>query len=393
MSDTNAQSQTAAISKQNYSFLAVLTTTSPLHITEPSSDRIQLDGRVISGDAGFPYARTTKMWVNPSPLVTTQDESSRKSGSLLPVPCIPSNTLAGLLRRRAARAIFDHIVKRGEKLSIDAYNVLECGAASGKPDKANPTVKEIVAASLHPYFGLFGGGPRLLRRKLRVDTALAITEVTQDYLHTHFHDATSPKQLLGNVWQRRNDDLLHVVDPKTQSLVIADFLPAVNAYQDGRSTDKVVSEESDKSSSGLDRFNALEHVSPGVHFALRFDIEDATPAQAGLFLHSLLSLAKLNRIGGQGRRGFGRFILQKVVVEVEGESKHLASRIVAGEGELSDAGKELLDAWSEASVLVTAGEIEAYAKSMDVADDKEGKKKGKKGKAEAAEDQAEEEAQ
>lgn len=384
------KTDTQTISKQNYSFMVVLTTISPLHITEPSSDRIQLDGRLVNGDAGFPYARTTKMAINSNPVVLSQDAYTRAAGSLVSVPCIPSNTLAGLLRRRAARAIFDQIIKRGEKLSIDAYNVLECGAASGKPDKANPTVNEIVSASLHPYFGLFGGGPRLLRRKLRVDTALAITDTTQDYLHTHFHDALSPKRLLDTLWQRRNDDLLHVVDPETQALVIADFLPAVNAYQDLRASDKASGDDSDKPSSSLDRFNALEHVSPGVHFALRFDIEDATPAQAGLFLHCLLSLAKLNRIGGQGRRGFGRFILQNMVVEVEGETKHLASKIVEGEGQMSDAGKELLEAWAQASVLLTAGEIEAYAKSLDVADDKKAKTKGKRAGADNQSDQTSE---
>jgi CRISPR type IV-associated protein Csf2 len=372
----SSNEQTAAVS--NYRFLAVLTTVSPLHITEPAADRITLDGKVMQGENGFPYARTTKMWLGGNPMVS--DASEGASEAMKSVPCIPSNTIGGLLRRRAARQIFDHLVGRGEQLSINAYNVLECGAASGNPDRANPTVDEVVRGYRHPYFGVFGGGPRMLRRKLRVDTALAITEASVPYLHTHFGNALSTGRLTGVLWQRRNDDLLHVVDPITQQLTIANYLEGVNAYQDDKMANKAKVADDEKAPRGLDTFNALEHVAPGVHFALRLDLTEATQAQAGLLLSSLLALVELNRIGGQGRRGFGRFLLQSFVAECDGEQKLLASRISETDLAVSAFGQELMREWERERSTLSAGEFEAYAKSMDVVTEKpKGKAGSKKG--------------
>lgn len=360
----------------NYRFLAVLTTLSPLHITEPAGDRITLDGKVMQGENGFPFARTTKMWLGGNPVVSDASEGS--SETMKSVPCIPSNTIGGLLRRRAARQIFDHLVGRGEQLSINAYNVLECGAASGNPDRTNPTVDEVVRGYRHPYFGVFGGGPRLLRRKLRVDTALAITDASVPYLHTHFGNALTTGRVTGVVWQRRNDDLLHVVDPVTQEMTIADYLEGVNAYQDDKMANKAKAADDVKAPRGLDTFNALEHVAPGVHFALRLDLTESSEAQAGLLLSSVLALVGLNRIGGQGRRGFGRFLLQSFVVERDGEQKLLASRLSETDLSVSSYGQDLMNKWEQERSSMTAGEFEAYAKSMDVAAEKPKGKAGSK---------------
>lgn len=357
----------------DYTFLAVFTTLSPMHITEPANDRIALNGRLTS--EGFPYARTAKLSVAPTPLVSSITEEVKGEG-IVRVPCIPANTLAGLLRRRSARLIMKHLVARGEQLSTNAYNVLECGAATGKPDSKPPSVKEVVSASAHPYFGLHGGGPRLFRKKLRVDTALALTDASKDLVHPHFSSIINEPRdrLLGTVWQRRNDDLLHVCDSDMQTQIIADPLAAINAYQDARASSKSNDAQTEnEKSSDLVRFNALEYVVPGAHFALRLDVPGATQAQAGLLLSSLLELVKLNRIGGQGRRGFGRFMLQNVILERDGETLPIASRLGEKNQSISQEGQSLIAQWEAECANITAGEIEAYAKSLDVEKEKKNK--------------------
>jgi len=366
--------------KSNFTLKAILTTTSPLHITEPSGDRIQLNGRVIYGDNGFPFARTTRMQFNPNPLLTSLSEETAAAENMQRVPVIPANTLGGLLRRRGARLIHDILKARGETLSTNAYNVLECGAASGKPDKKNATVAEIVSAAEHSYFGVFGGGPRLLRRKMRIDTGVAITPDTLAYVDEDLACAVVSRGLCGTSWRRRNDSLLNCVDIDEQSQVIENFLVEVNKYQDLRSGDKAKAPDGQEkeSSDSLERFNALEYVNPGVHFAVRLDLEEASAGQAGFMLASFIKVLEQNRIGGHGRLGYGRFMLQKVKIEINGETFALADYLTENKVDVSEKGQELLAAWHELSKTITAAQIEAFASSLDPKD--ETPKKGRTAK-------------
>lgn len=380
--------------KSNFNITAVLTTLSPLHITEPGDTRVDINGRDVKGDAGFPCPRMTKMWLATQPHLSTivgQAEDGAAGGAThVPVPCVPANTLRGALRRMAARSIQEQLVSRGEMLSIGAYNVLQCGAASGAPDGTNPSVAEVQAASVHPYFGLFGGGPRLLRSNLRVDTALAVTEASLPYLRPEFASAVNGRQILSVGWRRRNDDAMMLADVEHQATVVADFHAAINGHQDAGAQAKAAKSKSkdeqasadaagDSAQRGIGAFNALEYVVPGTHFALRFDVE-GTEAQAGLLLEALLRLLKKNRLGGDGRRGFGRFCLQSIMITENGEQHPVASRMTEDSKEWEGRAAELMAAWEDAKASITAGDIEEFAKpAKKPTPDKKGKGSGKAG--------------
>lgn len=377
--------------KSNFTITAVLTTMSPLHITEPGDVRVDINGKDVKGDAGFPCPRMTKMWLATQPHLSAiaghVEDGAAPIATHVPVPCVPANTLRGALRRMAARSIQELIVSRGEKLSIGAYNVLQCGAASGAPDGSNPSVAEVQAASSHPYFGLFGGGPRLLRSNLRVDTGLAVTEASVPYLRPEFASAVNGRQILSIGWRRRNDDAMMLTDIEHQATVVADFHAAINGHQDAGAQAKAAKAkpkdekasaevETDAAQRGIGAFNALEYVVPGTHFALRFDI-DGTEAQAGLLLDALLRLLKKNRLGGDGRRGFGRFCLQSVMITENGERHSVATRMTEDSVEWEGRAAQLMAAWEAAKPAITAGEIEEFAKpaKKPAPDKKKGKDK------------------
>lgn len=364
--------------KTSFTITAVLTTMSPLHITEPGDARVDLTGRDVKGGAGFPCPRTTKMWLSHQPALTSialeGEEGGAVAGGSSPVPCIPANSLRGQLRRQAARAIMDAIVARGEQLSINAYNVLQCGAATGAPDGTGPTVAEAVEADAHPYFGLFGGGPRLIRSNLRVDTALAVTPISLPYLRPEFASAVNPRQLLSVGWRRRNDDAMMLVDVEAQARIIASYQATLNDYQDGAAASKAAKAKAkedgeqaqavDAAPRGLSAFNALEYVVPGTHFAVRLDLE-GTDEQAGLLLTALLGFVQTNRLGGEGRRGFGRFCLQSVVITENGEQHPTVSRVSEDTKGWEGRAAELVQAWEQAKKGLSAGDLERIARPGD----------------------------
>lgn len=351
--------------KSQYTITAVLTTMSPLHITQPGSHRVDLNGKTVSEKEGFPCPQTTKMWLSSRPVLSqlVDGDVGEPTAGQRPVPCIPANSIRGQLRRQAARSIMQGLLAKGEQLSIVAYNVLQCGAATGSPDSNPSTVEEAVMADGHPYFGLFGGGPRLIRSNLRVDTALAITETSLPYLRAGFEGAVNSGQLTSVGWMRRNDDALQLTDLDMQRKVIREAHEALNEHQDAamsakKNADTDATSDSDKV---LSRFNALEYVRPGVHFALRLDLV-GTEVQAGLLLDAVLGFLRANRIGGGGRRGFGRFILQSVTLNENGELHSIGDRMTDETAALKGRGAELLAAWKQAQQELSAGEIESISK-------------------------------
>jgi CRISPR type IV-associated protein Csf2 len=60
-------------------------------------------------------------------------------------------------------------------------------------------------------------------------------------------------------------------------------------------------------------WSALEFVIPGTVFPLTFDL-DVNDSQMGLFLRCLERFARIERIGGYVRNGFGKFALDKVIL-------------------------------------------------------------------------------
>lgn len=379
----------------------VVTSHTPINIADPAPARVDMSGRFVSrDDGGFPCIRTRHAMLPAGhALAATMgpdlDEDAENLGEAggkeeadapagrrrdaVWVPILPANGLRGRLRRLAAREVYQALMERQEHLSLDAYNVMECGAATGAPDSATPSLDEVLAAAAHPYFGLFGGGPRLFGSNLRVDEGLAICQASAPFLPESMMDFMSVGRLTQVAFKRRNDDVAQFVDLDTQQRIVPDHAAAVADYQDhaARQRGKGKDEGGER---GVRSFHAVEAVRRGVSFALRFDIggQDgcgaANDAHLGLFLLALRGLMASQRLGGMGQIGFGRFgaprmILTDTTSKISGEIFQVVSdpnetvEYVFNEDHPIVA--RALDAWAAARDTLDASQTEAFCASND----------------------------
>lgn len=384
---------------------AIIRTQAPLHIAHPQPGelRTKLDLTETRGkDAGgFPTTGVQTM-----PLLTP--EGSRR------LPVIAGNNLAGHLRRDAANIVLEAIAKRGEKVQLDTYSVLMCGAASGRPSKDDLTYPEYVTASQNAYFGLFGGGPKMLRRNVRVHNALPTTrevlELRGSFAHPSFEanliedvevrapagatagqdDASAvpakrPRRLISTWGFRRVDDLRDLGSIASASSQVEDFENALLARQHVILADKddETGEADDKTRQSTKTYSFLQFVPPGVTFDALFELAVETPAQIGLFLAALERFAQQDRLGGYTRNGFGVVGLEGVLLSI-GNAENI--EVLDGERRLQRSNKSInyyVACWEGESEALTAAELDGIA--IDTAPKKADKKaKGaKKAQAEA----------
>ena len=258
---------------------AFLKTRSPLHIAHPNNGRMNDAGQLVYGPDGFPCTTVQKLRV-------------ANGTGMIDLPVIAANNLAGRLRRRAAKMVLDAVAAKGEKVSLHAYSVLMCGASTGKPDSEDMTYQEYVSARDHVYFGLFGGGPKMFERKVRVHNALPVTQQTIDLqgslAHPNAADHIVAEGRMTAVWGfRRVDDLRDLTNIDLAEATVDNFHSAFQERQGAILADKGAEDKSRASTKG---YSALEFVVPGVVFGLTFELDLTNPAQFGLFLHSLDAL-------------------------------------------------------------------------------------------------------
>lgn len=299
---------------KQYRIHAFLRTLSPLHIASPESARLSLaEMKPVYTDSKEhpPLNRTQKLSV------------MEPGGGTRPVPVIPANNIMGRLRRHAARAVCDVIKAKGQRIKIGTYMGLQCGAVTGNPDGRDVTFAEYAETRANPYIGLFGGGPRMMRRYVRAFNLVPFMDTTASmfgrtmhpYMDEAIHKTPSDDRKLTQCWiLNRNDDLRELVNIQQAGEVIEDFEAKLAARQSAL----VAASSSDNRAEGDPRlstrsFSALEFVVPGVCFPVCFEL-DVTDAQLGLFLVALDQFCDKERIGGHGRNGFGAFSFSEVVV-------------------------------------------------------------------------------
>lgn len=368
----------------------IIQTLSMLNIADPGEARVDMNGRFVSKEeGGFPCIRTRHAMLpnnfDPGAPMEALDDLAVEGAAATPdagdkpgrarhdlsyAPVIPANALRGMLRRAAAEQIFEALLERKERLTLDAYNVMRCGAATGSPDSAPPALAEVQAAAAHPYFGLFGGGPRLFASKLMVDDGLAVAPATLPFLPESAAEFVSTGRLTQIFFKRRNDDVAQFANVEMQQAIVADHDAAVNAYQDKAARQRGKDEDAGR---GVRSFHALEGVRRGVNFAMGFRV-DAGDAHLGLFLVALRAVMAHQRIGGLGQIGFGRFAVLKFVVtdSVTGETGPIF-KIVSDSNEIVhyDFNDEhpvvarALDAWAAARDMIDAAAIESFSLSND----------------------------
>lgn len=294
----------------------MLRTLSPLHITAPSTARLDLGSMEITySEKGKSIPLTSIQKIN----VMGDD------GALSSVPVIAANNIAGRLRRHAASIIIEVLEGKGQKVTLQTYSALMCGAATGKPDLADIMFEEYREVRGHPYIGLFGGGPRMMRRNLRGYNAIPYTPETRFMFdrigHPMFdertHATSQDLRRLRQIWVfTRNDDLRSLTNIAQAARSVEDFETSIRDRQasiliDRHSKESGVAEQSNRNSTKT--IWAMEFVIPGVVFPLTFDLE-VNEAQLGLFLLALDSFAKSERIGANVRNGMGQFALNEVLI-------------------------------------------------------------------------------
>lgn len=326
---------------------------SPLHIAAPDNLRFNANnGESFHGGTGG-MACTA---VQRLPVVGAD-------GKALPMPVIAANNMAGRLRRHGAAIILDALRAKGQKVSLPTYSILQCGAATGKPDGKPITYGEYKKTREHPYLGLFGGGPKMLRRGFRVHNALPVTTKTSELLGPLAHPAAQ-EHVQDGVWLtkvwgfRRNDDLRMLAGIAQAESSIKNFVAEFEKRQ------ALIIEESSKeqkeggSKASTFTYSAMEFVIPGVIFGFTAEL-DVNPAQTGLFLESLDRFAALERLGGHTRNGFGVFTLEDVrMIDDEGREHNE----IFHDGRLNRGDplvQKVLEEWKLAEARLDAGELES----------------------------------
>ena len=368
--------------RAKYQLHSILRTTSPLHITAPGNKRINPEnGAMVSSTekSSIPCAGVQMMDV---PVAET-------AGQMISVPVIPSNNIIGHLRRHAAAIVLDVLFTRGEKVNLQTYTALQCGAVNGKPARGNPTFAHYRETRTNPYIGLFGGGPRMMRRYVEGINSVPVTPDTlfmyardshpmvTDAMHTlqrrkkvdNDKDGKSENKTAGaetsklvftQAWTfRRNDDLRDLVNMDLASRSVEDFENTMRTRQEAIAADVAAKKDNGDSDRNTTlTFSALEFVIPGTRFPISFEL-NVDDAQLGLFLLTLDRFCAIDRIGGHGRNGFGKFDLNDVLL-VNKEDGTISSNIY-NNGRLirnHESVTKILEAWEKAASTMTAEELD-----------------------------------
>lgn len=361
----------------------VLNLVSPMQVIVPGEAKLSTrTGQPTRGkdeSGAFPLTRTSML-----PVVV--------NGKVDRYPVIPANTLRGGLRRAAADLIIDGLVARGATLTLAAWQGLRAGAVHGHPDGADPSISEFEHAMSHPYMGLFGGSPKMIPSKFRLDTAWPVVQELVDagivppgcdrnvlfLAKAEGADKEKGEQkekparrvLVGYQWVRRTDDGLSMVAYEGLQRVVSDPAELVDAWQTlfSRSSEeeKAAAKKSEEGKlNGLRALTAMEFIMPGVPMSFHASTESASLAQDGVFLLALRKMVQKQRLGATTRHGFGRFA-PELQAAVDGQAVNLFDGQVSGTSsnyDFSVGARALLEsrlkAGEEAIRSMDAAQIEA----------------------------------
>lgn len=290
----------------------VLRNKSPIFSAAPGASTIDVKGN-IGVPNGMPFTRTRTMLI------------MGDMAKAVSVPVVPGNTMRNLLRRTMLDEIIIPLMKGKAQLSIGAYAAAYAGNASGNPEGVPATFDETVQVRNHIFLGLFGGGPRMMEGRLRVDSLYPIHTDALRAIGPGFEDSLCSGKITDIVWQRRLDPVVKVMD-EAASEVIEGGSAAVTQWaidalgaslqKAQKRKDKSVDPEGDEVNSqrGLAAFNAHEVVVPGVDWLQSYMLVNPTAAQVGLVL---LALSKMSNkaIAGGHSKGYGSFEIRDVLVD------------------------------------------------------------------------------
>jgi len=371
--------------QHRYRIRAVLTTKTPLQIAQPGAFYVDLNGRFVGKGQGFPCSCVHRMpfphWpedAHPEDGVETATPRAPEA-DLVDVPVIPANTLRGALRRQAANLYYDRLLQTGQSLSPQAYNVMQCGAASGHPASEPPAFDYLLAAREDPYFGVFGGGPYMLPSNMRLDRGIPPTPRTLGFLDVPGIAAwrCSEDALTTLHAERRCDDLLMLVRAERLAALLDGGRETINAYQDAEMARRAARRRAERHGAaegedagagarpgrGIQAFRFIEMVIPGVGFSLRLDIEGG-PQHLGLVLAALHRLITQSGLGGYRRHACGELALPRSHLSIDGGPFESLGQQDADElhwlAEETPAVAQAMDAWRSSAERICASRIEGF---------------------------------
>lgn len=379
------------MSLHNIRIEGVLTTTSPLHITDAASARFDPTSnkpRYHTDTGGLPLTKTRSLDIMlPSTVKEGENEGLVVRRKTM-VPVLPSQGLRGALRRSCARIIEDHfMLNLGQQISFQAYNGMHSGAISGQLDKSLATTDEIVRVRKHLFMGLFGGGPRMMRGNLKTSFGTPITTKTidaglvPDSVADYQVDA-EPYQLLGYMPVFRSDDTLKSHDPVAEQVVM-NFVEAkeeaIKAVMLNRAA-KASGEEGGER--GISTMSYMEYIVPGTSFFVRHTIS-GTRAQAGFLIEGIRRLAETQTekgIGGKTAAGFGQYQLSFDLI-IDGVRHREALKFGADDMfVLSSEAQALIDEMQTELEVITPMEMHNFMAFTETPESAEDGKKAKKTK-------------
>lgn len=335
-----------------------LRNTSPIYSAAPGAATVSIDGVFNPPGGGFPVVRARKTTV----LAPTPDDTGVRKAYL---PIVPGNTMRNLLRRIMLKETIEPaLLGKSNTLSIGAYVTAYAGNATGNPDGVPSSFDEIATMRQHPFIGLFGGGPRMLRGRLSADNLYPIHQDALRIIGEDYLDEAASDRITDLVWQVRKDPVEALTDTQ-DTQVITSGSEAANAWiqaalaastqkKAGKAKDTDESEDEGTQARGIKAMNAHEVVVPGVSWLWRVSIDRPTEAQAGLVL---ASLSKLNHwpVAGGNSKGYGK-------VELEGISVN--GQCVWSAGQFDDSVMPYFDALADALGSMDASEFETFAASQ-----------------------------
>ena len=351
---------------------AFLKTTSPLSIPDGIASRYDpTTGQVVYGDKSVGIGCTT---TQKTPVVCPGAERNPR------VATIPANNVIGHLRRKAAEMVLDTILARKEQLDIQTLSCLLCGAFTGNPDSKDVTFAEYREARDHPYLGLFGGGPRMMPRHVRLYSLVPMMKETEYMFSGRKHPfideqhifTGNPRDLLYRWISIRNDDLKKLEYPAQAHQTVRDFEEKLLERQKKILEAK---KETDALRHSTHSFSAYEFVIPGVVFPMVFEL-DVTDEQLGLFFLALDAFAAHDHIGASARNGLGAFVLNDVLLC--DENKSIIAKGLFNDSRLNRDNPviaEYLKKWGMAAASFNAADLDRLLSAPEPEKTKKGKEK------------------
>lgn len=292
----------------------VIRNLSPLFSATPAASTISLDEKTFGAKGGFPLTRTRTM-----PIPAMIGDTIKP----VPVPIIPNNTMRNLIRRTMLDEIIVPMMKGRASISSGAFAACYSGNASGNPEGVTATFNETVKVRQHPFLGLFGGGPRMMEGRLRVDHLLPIHSNAARILSDGFEDRMISGNILSFAWLNRKDPILDLKDDSATE-IIKDREESITRWavkaleqrnQRNKKKDGAEGEASDEDAGrGLRTLICHEVVIPGIDWVLDITVDNPTPAQIGLLLMAISKMPN-KTIGGGHSKAYGKFKIEDVILD------------------------------------------------------------------------------